>query len=79
MRMRQSIAEIERTLLEELEEERERAERLRAEAERRSRQRHAVKTHKQGSMRFWVLVLTLLATAVIVTVVMFQALYRLLG
>jgi hypothetical protein len=30
-------------------------------------------------MRFGLLVLTLLATAVIVTIVMFQALYRLLG
>ena len=39
----------------------------------------ALKTHKRGSMRFGLLVVTLLATAVIVTIAMFQALYYLLG
>jgi hypothetical protein len=52
---------------------------MRAEAERRTRQRHALRTHKRGSMRFAALVLTLVATAVIVTIAMFQALYYLLG
>ncbi len=35
--------------------------------------------HKRGSVRFVLLVLTLIATAVIVTVVMFRTLYLLLG
>jgi hypothetical protein len=77
--MRQSLAELEATFFEEFEEEQQRAERLRAEAERRTRQRHALKTHKRGSMRFGLLVVTLLGTAVIVTIAMFQALYYLLG
>jgi hypothetical protein len=77
--MRQSLAELEATFFEQFEEEQQRAERLRAEAERRTRQRQALKTHKRGSMRFGLLVLTLIATAVIVTIAMFQALYYLLG
>ena len=34
---------------------------------------------KRSSVRFWLLVLTLIATAVIVTVAMFETLYYLLG
>ena len=79
MRMRQSLAELEATFFEQFEEEQQRAERLRAEAERRTRQRQALKTHKRGSMRFGLLVVTLIATAVVVTIAMFQALYYLLG
>jgi molybdopterin synthase catalytic subunit len=79
MRMRQRLAEIEATFFEEFEEEQKRAERQRAEAERRLRQRQALRTHKHGSMRFGLLVVTLVATAVIVTIAMFQALYYLLG
>jgi hypothetical protein len=79
MRMRQSLAEFEATFFEELEEERERAERLRIEAERRTRRRHAVRTHKRSSMRFLLLVVTLIATAVIVTIAMFQTLYYVMG
>jgi cell division septal protein FtsQ len=75
MRMRQSIAEIEEAFFEEIEEDRERQERLRRHAEQRSRRRRAVKTHRAGSMRFAFVLMTLLATAVIVTVVMFQTLY----
>ena len=73
--MRQSIAEIEEAFFEEIEEDRERQERLRRHAEQRSRRRRAVKTHRAGSMRFAVVLLTLIATAVIVTIVMFQTLY----
>jgi cell division septal protein FtsQ len=75
MRMRQSIAEIEEAFFEEIEEDRERQERLRRHAEQRSRRRRAVKTHRRGSMRFALVLLTLIATAVIVTIVMFQTLY----
>jgi hypothetical protein len=79
MRMRQSLAEIEATFFEQLEEERERSERMRAQAEMWTRRRHAVRTHKRGSMRFALLVLTLIATAVVVTIAMFQTLYYVMG
>jgi cell division septal protein FtsQ len=79
MRMRQSIAEIERAFVEESAEDRERRERLFREAEMRARRRHAEKTHKRGSMRFALVLLTLIATAVAVTILMFQALYWVMG
>jgi len=79
MRMRQSLAEIEEAFAEEIEEDRERRERLARRAELRLRQRHIEKTHKHGSMRFALLVLTLIATAVVVTIAMFQTLYYVMG
>jgi hypothetical protein len=79
MRMRQSIAEIEEAFFEEIEEDRERQERLRRHAEQRLRRRRAVKQHRQGSMRFAFVLLTLIATAVIVTIVMFRTLYVVMG
>lgn len=79
MRMRQSIAEIEEAFSEEMEEDREHRERLRRQAEQRSRRRHADKTQRHGSLRFALLVLTLIATAVVVTIVMFQTLYYVMG
>jgi len=79
MRMRQSIAEIEQAFVEESVEDRERRERLYREAEARARRRHAERTHKQGSLRFLLVLLTLLGTAVLVTVLMFQALYWVMG
>jgi cell division septal protein FtsQ len=79
MRMRQSIAEIEEAFFEEINEDRERQERLRRHAEQRSRRRRAVKTHRQGSLRFAIVLLTLLATAVIVAIAMFQTLYVVMG
>jgi hypothetical protein len=79
MRMRQSLAELEATIFEQYEEDQRQAERRRIEAERRTRRRHAIKTQKRGSMRFGLLVLILVSTAVVVTIAMFQALYYLLG
>jgi hypothetical protein len=52
---------------------------LRREAAKRSRKRQVVRRRKRSSMRFWVLVSTLIATAIIVTVGMFFALYSLLA
>ena len=75
MRMRQSIAEIEEAFFEEIEEDRERQERLRRHAEQRSRRRRAVKTNRQGSMRFALVLLILVATAALVTWAMFYTLY----
>jgi hypothetical protein len=79
MRMRQSLAEIEEAFVEEIEEDRERRERLARRAHLRARQRHIERAHKHGSMRFAVLVLTLIATAVVVTIAMFQTLYYVMG
>jgi Flp pilus assembly protein TadB len=79
MRMRQSIAEIEDAFFEEIEEDRQRRERLRRRAELRQVQRHRERAHRHGSVRFFLLVLVLLGTAVVVTIAMFQTLYYLLG
>ena len=79
MRMRQSLAEIEEAFYDEIEEDRHRRERLRAEAEQRSRRRHTYRTQREGTVRFFLLVLTLIATAVIVTIAMFQTLYIVMG
>ena len=79
MRMRQSLAEIEEAFVDEIEEDRHRRERLRAEAEQRTRRRQSTRTHRQGTNRFWLLFFVLLATAVIVTIAMFQTLYYVMG
>ena len=79
MRMQQSLADLEEAFVEEIEEDRERRERLARRAELRSRQRHIERSHKHGSMRFALLVLTLIATAVVVTIVMFQTIYYVMG
>jgi hypothetical protein len=79
MLMRQSLAELEESFFEEIEEDRERRERLRHHAERRARHRHANRTRRHGSVRFALLFLTLLGTAAIVTVAMFQTLYYVMG
>ena len=79
MRMRQSIAEIEEAFFEEIEEDRERRERLRRHAEQRARHRRVAKTHRHGTLRFAAVMLVLLATAVVVTIAMFRALYLVMG
>jgi membrane glycosyltransferase len=79
MRMRQSLAEIEEAFVDEIEEDRHRRERLRVEAEERTRRRRSYRTKRQGTTRFFLLVLTLIATAVIVTIAMFQTLYYVMG
>jgi membrane glycosyltransferase len=78
-RMRQSLAEFERAFREETHEDRVRRESLRRQAAARSRHRQLERTHKHGTMRFVALVLTLIATAVVVTIAMFQALYLVMG
>ena len=78
MKMRRSPAELERAFAAEISRERHlRASRLRT-AERRMRKRERERLHKRGSLRFVLLVGTLIATAVFVTVAMFASLYLLL-
>jgi anti-sigma-K factor RskA len=79
MRMRQSLADIEAQFVEEIESDRERRERLQQQAIRRTRVRHRERAHKQGSLRFWLVLLTLISTAVIVTIAMFETLYYVMG
>ena len=79
MRMRQSLADIEMAFVEELEEDRERAQRLQRRAVSRTRKRHRERAHKLGSMRFGLVLLVIVATAVVVTMAMFQALYLVMG
>ena len=79
MRMRQSIAQLERAFVEDMEADRIRRQQLRARAVERARQRQIERTHKRGSLRFAVLVLVLIGTAVAVTIAMFQTLYLVMG
>ena len=78
-RMRQSLDEFERAFVEETHDDRVRRESLRRKAVLRSRQRNLERVHKRGTARFVVLVLMLIATAVIVTIAMFQTLYVVMG
>jgi hypothetical protein len=79
MRMRQSISQLERAFIEEVEADRARAEAQLHEATLRSRRRRLEKTHKRGSLRFAGLILVLIATAVLVTIAMFETLYVVIG
>lgn len=79
MKMKQSLAEFEQAMARELSLDRRRRDSLRRTAEQRTRKREVERRHKRGSMRFVLLVLTLILTAAIVTVVMFRTLYLLLG
>ena len=79
MKMRQSLAQLEQEFRHETQLDRSRRESLRRHAARRSRMRTHVRRRKRSSLRYWMLVLSLIATAVIVTAAMFETLYRLLG
>ena len=79
MRMRKSLADIEAAFVEEIDADRERRERIQAQAIRRSQVRHRERAKKHGSLRFWLVLLTLVATAVIVTIAMFETLYYVMG
>ncbi len=75
MKMRQSIAELERQFVEEAVTDRERQEALRRQARQRTTVRNRDKRHRSGTLRFFLLILILLGTAALVTVAMFQVLY----
>ncbi len=79
LRMRQSLADIERAFVEESQEDRSARDALRQQAIERSRQRNMERRHRHGSMRFVVLILVLIATAVAVTIAMFEILYAVMG
>jgi hypothetical protein len=79
MKMRQSLSDWEQAFVKEISLDRRRRDSLRRTAEQRTLKREVDKRHKRGSLRFVLLVLTLVMTAVIVTLVMFRTLYLLLG
>jgi hypothetical protein len=79
VKMRQSLADWEQAFVKEISLDRRRRDSLRRTAEQRALKRDIDKRHKRGSVRYALLVLTLIMTAVIVTVVMFRTLYLLLG
>jgi len=79
MRMRQSLSELESAFTKEISLERRRRDSLRRTTQQRALKREVQRRHKRGSFRFALLVLTLIATAAIVTVVMFRTLYLLLS
>jgi hypothetical protein len=79
MKMRQSLSDWEQAFVKEITLDRHRRDSLRRTAEQRSKKREVQRRHKRGSVRFLLLVATLVMTAVIVTVVMFRTLYLLLG
>lgn len=79
MKMRQSLAQLEQAFFEETAQDRVRRERLRETATQRSRQRQIQRVHKHGDWRFAGLVLSIIVTAVVVTIAMFETLYYVMG
>jgi hypothetical protein len=79
MRMRQSLAHFEEAFREEAAQSVVRRENLRRQAAQRSRVRRVERVRKQGTLRFALLALTILGTAVAVTVIMFETLALLVG
>jgi membrane glycosyltransferase len=79
MKMRQSLAQLEQEFHHETQLDRSRSGSLRRQAARRSRLRTHQRERKRSSLRYWMLVVSLLLTAVLVTAAMFETLYLLLG
>jgi hypothetical protein len=79
VKMRQSLSDWEQAFVKEIKLDRHRRDSLRRTAEQRALKRDLERRKKSGSMRFVMLVATLILTAVVVTVVMFRTLYLLLG
>ena len=78
-RMRRSLAQLEQEFLYQREQTQREQEQLQQHAERQARKRFYARERRRGTMRFWLLALTLLMTAVLVTVGMFATLYLLLS
>jgi len=79
MKMRQSLNQLERAFVEQIEADQDTAQEVHRDVALRSRKRELERTHRAGSVRFWALVFVLVATAVIVTLVMFQMLLWVMG
>lgn len=79
MKMRQSLAELEEAFHQETQFDRKRRHYLREQAVARSRSRRVEQVHKSGSVRFLLLAMSMVATAIIVTIIMFETLYVVMG
>ncbi len=79
MRMRQSLAQLEEAFHQEIAVDRRRRNNLREQAVYRSRNRRTEQVHKHGSVRFLLLALSIVATAIVVCVIMFETLYVVMG
>jgi hypothetical protein len=79
MRMQQTLEDFESALAEETQLDRQLARARVRQATVRTRRRYLEQQSRRGTMRFMLLVLMLLATAVGVTIAMFQTLYIVMG
>ncbi|MEH3054450.1 MAG: hypothetical protein PGN13_10670 [Patulibacter minatonensis] len=79
VRMDQSLVDFERAFADQIKAERQAALRVHDNVARRAHQRELDVVNRRGTFRFLGLVLTLGLTAVIVTLVMFKALFLILG
>jgi hypothetical protein len=77
-KMRQSLAQIEQQFVYETQLEERESEQLLRHVDKRSRRRRVEREKKRSSVRFYLLALSLIATALIVTAAMFETLYLLL-
>ncbi|MSX01923.1 MAG: hypothetical protein F2813_02055 [Actinobacteria bacterium] len=78
-RLRQNLREFETKFRDEIKADRERRLEIHERAETRIRVRRLDRQHRLGTLRFGMLVLLLIATAVVVTVAMFETLYIVMG
>ena len=79
LKMRQSLTTFEEAFRDQIAEERSRAQRQFHQARVRTHKRTIERRKKRTSMRYWMLVASLLSTATLVTVAMFETIFWLLG
>lgn len=79
MALRESLAQFEQAFVEETYADRDRRMAVEREVAVRADERRRAKVHRHGSLRFALLVLVLVGTAVLVTVAMFETLYLVIG
>ncbi len=79
MSVRESLHQLEQAFVEETIADRERREALQRQVVTRSRRREIQRENRKGLARFVLLVTVLIATAVLVTVAMFETLFLVMG
>ena len=79
MGMRESLVQFEQAFHEETHADRRRRTAVQRKVAVRADERRRARLHRRGSVRFGLLVLILIATAVLVTLAMFETLYIVMG
>ncbi len=79
MSMRENLVQFEEAFAAETHADRERRDAVERKVAVRADERRRAKVHRHGSLRFALLVLVLVGTAVLVTVAMFETLYLVMG